>query len=159
MHLLKEEQLKGLNTKIIYKHQPCAWGLTVVTERKGASYDQTFVKVAQNVGEAMETFVHKILEIAQQVYHHEQMLIPMEKLEGMKKTEFDTAKRCYICHDPFKGLAKKKVADHDHVTGSSSVLLVTPAISRGRVAASSSLYCSTTQEAMTCTHSSRRWRK
>ena len=157
--LLKEEQMKGMNTKIIHKHQPCAWGLTVVTERKGASYDQTFVKVAQNVGEAMETFVYKILEIAQQVYHHEQMLIPMEKLEGMKKTEFDTAKRCYICHDPFKGLAKKKVADHDHVTGSSSVLLVTPAISRGRAAASSSLCCSTTQEAMTCTHSSRRWRK
>ena len=61
--LLKEEQLKGLKTKIIHKHQPCAWGLTVVTERKGAPYDQTFVKVSQNVGEAMETFVHKILEI------------------------------------------------------------------------------------------------
>ena len=83
--LLKEEQLKGLNTKIIHKHQPCAWGLTVVTERKGASYDQTFVKVAQNADEAMETFVHKILEITKLVYRHEQMLIPMEKLEGMKK--------------------------------------------------------------------------
>ena len=82
VHLLKEEQLKGLNTKIIHKHQPCAWGLTVVTERKGASYDQTFVKVAQNVGEAMETFMHKILEITQLVYHYEQMLVPMEKLEG-----------------------------------------------------------------------------
>ena len=45
------------------------------------------------------------------------MLIPMEKLEGMKKAEFETATRCYICHDPFKGLAKRKVADHDHVTG------------------------------------------
>ena len=63
--------MKGLNTKIIHKHQPCAWGLTVVTERKGASYDQTFVKVAKNVGEAMETFVKKILEIAQHVYQHE----------------------------------------------------------------------------------------
>ena len=49
--LLKEEQLKGLNTKIIHKHQPCAWGLTMVTERKGAPYDQTLVKVAKNVGE------------------------------------------------------------------------------------------------------------
>ena len=74
--LLKEEQLKGLNTKIIHKHQPCAWGLTIITERKGASYDQTFVKVAQSAEEAMETFVHKILEISQQVYRHEQMLIP-----------------------------------------------------------------------------------
>ena len=46
--LLKEEQIKGLNTKIIHKHQPCAWGLTVVTERKCAPYDQTFVKVAQS---------------------------------------------------------------------------------------------------------------
>ena len=69
--LMKEEQLKGLNTKIIHKHQPCAWGLTVVTERKGAPYDQTFVKVIQNVGEAMETFVQKILEITQLVYQHE----------------------------------------------------------------------------------------
>ena len=32
--LMKEEQMKGMNTKIIHKHQPCAWGLTVVTERK-----------------------------------------------------------------------------------------------------------------------------
>ena len=55
--------MKGLNTKIIHKHQPCAWGLTVVTKRKGAPYDQTFVKVAQNAEEAMETFVQKILEI------------------------------------------------------------------------------------------------
>ena len=55
--------MKGLNTKIIHKHQPCAWGLTVVTERKGAPYDQTFVKVAQSAEEAMETFMHKILEI------------------------------------------------------------------------------------------------
>ena len=47
--LMKEEQMKGLNIKIIHKHQPCAWGLTVVTERKGASYDQTFVKVAKNM--------------------------------------------------------------------------------------------------------------
>ena len=39
----------------------------------------------------------------------------MEKLEGMKKAEFDTATRRYICHNPFKGLAKRKVADH--VTG------------------------------------------
>ena len=100
--LLKEEQIKGLNTKIIHKHQPCAWSLTMATERKGAPYDQTFVKVAKNVGEAMEMFVHKILEITQQVYHHERMLVPMEKLEGMKKAEFDTATRCYICHDPFK---------------------------------------------------------
>ena len=115
--LMKEEQMKGMNTKIIHKHQPCAWGLTVVTERKGAPYDQTFVKVAQSAEEAMETFVHKILEIARLVYRHKQMLIPMEKLEGMKKVEFDTAKRCYICHDPFKGLAKRKVADHDHTTG------------------------------------------
>ena len=37
--LMKEEQMKGLNTKIIHKHQPCAWALTVVTERKGALYD------------------------------------------------------------------------------------------------------------------------
>ena len=59
----EEEQMKGLNTKIIHKHQPCAWGLTVVTERKGAPYDQTFVKVAQSAEEAMETFMHKILEI------------------------------------------------------------------------------------------------
>ena len=66
--LLKEEQLKGLNTKIIHKHQPCAWGITVVTERKGASYDQTFVKVAQSAEEAMETFIHKILEITRLVY-------------------------------------------------------------------------------------------
>ena len=69
--LMKEEQMKGMNTKIIHKHQPCAWGLTVVTERKGAPYDQTFIKIAQNVEEAMETFVHKILEITQLVYHHE----------------------------------------------------------------------------------------
>ena len=117
MHLLKEEQLKGLNTKIIHKHQPCAWGLTVVTERKGAPYDQTFVKVAQSAEEAMETFVHKILEVVQLVYRHERMLIPMEKLEGTKKVMFETATRCYICHDPFKGLAKRKVADHDHMTG------------------------------------------
>ena len=89
----------------------------MVTERKGAPYDQTFVKVARNVGEAMESFIHKILEISQLVYQHEQMLIPMEKLKGMKKAEFDTATRCYICHDPFKGIAKRKVADHDHVTG------------------------------------------
>ena len=41
---------------------------------------------------------------------NERMLILMEKLTGMKKTEFDTAKRCYICHNPFKGLAKRKVA-------------------------------------------------
>ena len=41
----------------------------------------------------------------------------MEKLEGMKKAEFETATRCYICHQPFKGLAKRKVADHDHATG------------------------------------------
>ena len=113
--LMKEEQMKGMNTKIIHKHQPCAWGLTVVTERKGAPYDQTFVKVAQSAEEAMETFMHKILEISRMVYRHKRMLVPMEKLEGMKKTEFDTAKRCYICHDPFKGLAKRKVADH--VTG------------------------------------------
>ena len=66
--LLKEEHLKGLNTKDHSQTPTCAWGLTVVTERKSAPYDQTFVKVAQNVGEAMETFVHKILEIAQQVY-------------------------------------------------------------------------------------------
>ena len=59
--LLKEEQIKGLNTKIIHKHQPCAWGLTVVTERKGAPYNQTFVKITQNMEEAMETFVHKFL--------------------------------------------------------------------------------------------------
>ena len=76
-----------------------------------------FVKVAQSPEEAMETFVHKILEIAQQVYHHEQMLVPMEKLEGMKKTEFETATCCYICHQPFKDIAKRKVADHDHTTG------------------------------------------
>ena len=57
MYLLKEEQIEGLNTKIIHKHQPCAWGITVVTERKGAPYDQTFIKVAQNVDEAMESFV------------------------------------------------------------------------------------------------------
>ena len=43
--LMKEEQLKGLNMKIIHKHKPCGWGLTVVTERRGACYDQTFVKV------------------------------------------------------------------------------------------------------------------
>ena len=45
------------------------------------------------------------------------MLVPMEKLTGMKKTEFDTATRCYICHDLFKGIVKRKVADHDHITG------------------------------------------
>ena len=45
------------------------------------------------------------------------MLVPMEKLEGMKKVEFESATRCYICHDSFKGLAKRKVADHDHITG------------------------------------------
>ena len=90
MHLLKEEQPKGLNTKIIHKHQPCAWGLTVVTERKGASYDQTFVKVAKNAEEAMETFVKKILEITQQVYQHEQMLIPHGKARGDKESQ--------ICH-------------------------------------------------------------
>ena len=39
----------------------------------------------------------------------------MEKLEGMKKAEFETATSCYICHNPFKGLAKRKVADHDHI--------------------------------------------
>ena len=66
--LLKEEQLKGLNTKIIHKHQPCAWGITVVTERKDAPYDQTFVKIAQNAEEAMEMFVLKILEITRLVY-------------------------------------------------------------------------------------------
>ena len=44
----------------------------------------------------METFVHKILEITQLVYQHEQMLVPMEKLEGMKKAVFETATRCYI---------------------------------------------------------------
>ena len=71
MHLTQRGAGQGLNTKIIHKHQPCAWGFTVVTERKGVPYDQTFVKVAKNVGEAMETFVHKILEITQQVYHHE----------------------------------------------------------------------------------------
>ena len=70
MHLLKEEQMKGMNTKIIHKHQPCAWGLTVVTERKGAPYDQTFVKVALSAEEAMETFAKKILEVAQLVYQH-----------------------------------------------------------------------------------------
>ena len=69
--LMKEEQMKGLNTKIIHKHQPCAWGLTVVTERKGALYDQTFVKVAQSAEEAMESFVCKILEVARLVYCHE----------------------------------------------------------------------------------------
>ena len=74
--LMKEEHIKGLNTKTIHKHQPCAWGLTVVTERKGASYDQTFFKVAQNTGEAMESFVHKILEVSWLVYHYEQLLIP-----------------------------------------------------------------------------------
>ena len=72
------------------------------------TYDQTFIKIAQNAEEAIESFVHKILEITQQVYRHERMLIPMEKLEGMKKAEFDTATRCYICHDPFKGIAKRK---------------------------------------------------
>ena len=61
--LLKEEQLKGLNTKIIHKHQPCAWGLTVVTERKGAPYDQTFVKVAQSAEEAMETLSRRSLRL------------------------------------------------------------------------------------------------
>ena len=66
--LMKEEQMKGLNMKIIHKHQPCAWALTVVTERKGAPYDQTFVKVAQSAEETMETFVHKILEVAWLVY-------------------------------------------------------------------------------------------
>ena len=45
------------------------------------------------------------------------MLVPMEKLKGMKKTEFDTAKHCYICHQPFKWFAMRKVADHDHITG------------------------------------------
>ena len=109
--------MKGMNTKIIHKHQSCAWGLTVVTERKGAPYDQTFVKVALSAEEAMETFAKKILEVAQLVYQHKQMLVPMEKLEGMKKALFDTATSCYICHQPFKGLAKRKAADHDHVTG------------------------------------------
>ena len=33
--LLKESAIKGANSKIIHKHQPCAWGLTVMTERKG----------------------------------------------------------------------------------------------------------------------------
>ena len=45
------------------------------------------------------------------------MLVPMEKLKGMKRGMFETATRCYICHQPFKGMAKRKVADHDHVTG------------------------------------------
>ena len=45
------------------------------------------------------------------------MLVPMEKLEGTKKVEFETATCCYICCQPFKGLAKRKVADQDHVTG------------------------------------------
>ena len=36
------------------------------------------------------------------------MLVPMEKLKCMKKTKFETATRCYICHDPFKGIAKRK---------------------------------------------------
>ena len=115
--LMKEEQLKGMNTKIIHKHQPCAWVLTVVIERKGALYNKTFMKVAQSAEEAMETFMHKILEVARLVYQHEQMLVPMEKLEGMKRGMFETATRCYICHDPFKGFVKRKVADHDHVTG------------------------------------------
>ena len=75
------------------------------------------MKVAQSAEETMETFVHKILEVARLVYRHERMLIPMEKLKGTKKAMFETATRCYICHDPFKGLAKRKVADHDHVTG------------------------------------------
>ena len=80
--LLKKEQLKGLNTKIIHKHQPCAWGLTVVTERKGAPYDQTFVKVARNVGEAMETFVHKILEISRLVYDMNSCYSPWKSLRA-----------------------------------------------------------------------------
>ena len=81
----------------------------MVTERKGAPYDQTFVKVARNVGEAMETFVHKILEIARLVYRHERLLVPMEKLEGMKKTVFKTAKCCYICHDRSRGWQRERL--------------------------------------------------
>ena len=51
------------------------------------------------------------------VYQHERMLIPMEKLEGKKEKDFNDATKCYICHDPFHGIAKQKVADHDHTTG------------------------------------------
>ena len=79
------------------------------------------------------------------------MLVPMEKLKGMKKTEFDTAKRCYICHDPFKGLAKRKVADHDHFTGKFLGAACNACNSRGKAGGSSSLSSSTTREAMTCT--------
>ena len=60
----KEEQVKGANTKIIHKHQPCTWGLTMVMDRKRLCYDQTFVKVAKSTEEAMQLFVAKILEIS-----------------------------------------------------------------------------------------------
>ena len=89
--LLKEEAIKGVNSKIIHKHQPCAWGLTVVTDRKGSRYDKTFCHIGESTEEAMATFCSKIIEIAQMVYQHERMLIPMEKLEREKKRNFDNA--------------------------------------------------------------------
>ena len=88
-----------------------------MTDRKGSRYDKTFCHIAQSTEKAMATFCSKIIEIAQMVYQHERMLIPMEKLKGEKKRNFDNATRCYICGDPFHGIAKQKVADHDHSTG------------------------------------------
>ena len=44
---------------------------------------------------------------------------PMKPLTDKQNMEYEKAKKCYICHDPFltTGKAKKKVRDHDHSTG------------------------------------------
>ena len=80
------------------------------------------------------------------------------KARGVKKIGFETATRCYICHDPFKGIAKRKVADHDHITGK-FLGAACNACNLKRQSCHFIPLSSTMWEAMTCTHSSRKSQK
>ena len=75
----------------------------------------------------MESFVQKILEVTQLVYRHERMLVPMEKLEGMKKAMFDTAMSAISATNHSKVLPRGRWQIMTTQLGSSSVLHVAPA--------------------------------
>ena len=113
--LTKIDEKKGAQSHYIHKHQPCAFVIVVVSKYTDAQpFSKTYTGMADSAEKLMEMFVEKLLALSTEIYAFMMKKIPMKPLTEEQKELYETAT---VCKHGFKGLAGRKVRDHDHSTG------------------------------------------
>ena len=133
--------------------------VVVMTKYKeAAAFNRIYTEIGLDAETLMEKFVDTLLSLSREVHAFMMRNTSMKPLTDEQNKKHEKADVCYICHDLFHEKMKRKVRDHDHSTGASTLELPAMcATSRGKAGGSSSLSSSTTMpRSMTCTLSSKK---